>query len=227
MSLTPKLMWRDRRPVRKADNDAQCPLAWPRYEIGGRGEREIDEAAFKDFIRRHGVRAWSEWWEENLDAIQRMNGSYATLKELEDALMDAIAVDISGIDLSGMVLDGIRLDYAGCMDANLRGASFRGAELVCVEFSGSDLLGVDFSNADLAFAIFKNADLRGAVFNGARMSGVSLSGARAEGCDFSTAVEYSSFEEVLAGLGIDPEEIMVSQITDDNAEIKVMGGLKK
>lgn len=181
--------------------------------------KTINEADFREIIKKDGVEGWNRWWKRNEKAIKP--GSFPTIEELEASRRWAIDIDLNGADLSGRVLDGIILSYSDCRNANFINTTLKNAELVCVEFSHSNLAGADFSGSNLSFSIFENADLRGAIFDKTRLLGVDFENARLEGCDFSKAIDYCSLEEVIKGLGIDPNEITVKQITDDGKETDV------
>lgn len=185
--------------------------------------KTINEADFREIIRKHGIEGWNKWWKRNEKTIGP--NFFSTLEESRAAESWLIDIDLSGADLSGLVLDGIILSYSNCSNANFINTSLKKARLVCVEFSHSNLAGVDFSGSDLLCSTLEDADLRGAIFDNARLLGVCLENAKLHGCDLSKAVDYLPMEEVLKELGINPSEITVKEIRDDGKEIDVSQGL--
>ncbi|WP_224245484.1 pentapeptide repeat-containing protein [Hyalangium gracile] len=118
-------------------------------------------------------------------------------------------VDFSGWDFSYAKLEfslvdcdlrGARFDEAvvnGSITNDLRGASFRKANLRGGFFQGVDARNCCFDGAKLMSAGFQGANLEGSSFQGANCNGAIFVGANLVGCNFQGAIlDEASLQEV-------------------------------
>lgn len=71
---------------------------------------------------------------------------------------------------------------------DLKGSSFRDAQLDRVDFTGSRLVNSNFTRANLGEAVLAGADLRGAMLNYTNLAGADLRDANLVGCHLQYAV---------------------------------------
>ena len=98
----------------------------------------------------------------------------------QQALLDA---DLRGASLRGAVLDGLRLERVDLTGAHLEGASLRntwltGTTLANAWLPGADLRGSVLTDACLRGARLERADLTDAATAGADMTGAAIDGVR-------------------------------------------------
>jgi uncharacterized protein YjbI with pentapeptide repeats len=86
-------------------------------------------------------------------------------------------LDLSASDCSGINLSRARLPLCVAINANLRGADFREADLTGALLRGADLSGADLRGAHLWEADLSGADLSGADLQEADLRHANLSGA--------------------------------------------------
>lgn len=142
------------------------------------------------------------------DAVNVISAVLKTLKssELQKVLADSLRFaprdclvngDFQRANLSKAYLGevGISFENADFYQANLSGASFKGACIKNGKFCEAKLVGTVFTNASMALSnfssatcqqvSFKNADLRNSVFDGATLRDVDFTGALLDGASFA------------------------------------------
>ncbi len=119
----------------------------------------------------------------------------ANAKHNEKEIAQLLAtIECPGCDLRHANLDGKKL-----VDADLRGADFRGARLREANLTGARLIGADFRGANLRGAFLqrnlqkkstslRGADLRGAIFRKANPRGALIEGAAWRGANLVEAI---------------------------------------
>ena len=100
---------------------------------------------------------------------------------------------------------------------DLRGASFRGADLYDRDFSDADLRGADLYRANANDADFRGADLRGAMMSGAQLRYAAFGDADLSGADLSLA---DLREASMKGAVLTGADLSGALRADDDAAIR-------
>lgn len=103
---------------------------------------------------------------------------------------------LAGADFASAQLEGAQFRGADLRGANLRGANLRGADLRMANLQGATL-----AEADLSAALMVNTDLFRADLQQARLMPRWLDGSFLVGADLSSTTIFTSFEDVVLGLG--------------------------
>lgn len=176
-----------------------------------------DEAERLRFLVRGeatpGRRDYRELYAKKLDARNcqapkaDFSGSAFVEADFSGAMLDGarfrrLAADNATFDKASLI--GARFDEAGTrtefaweknisgfkatfIGANLRGSSFRKAEIDAGKFDDADLRDANFTDATIQGTQFKDAQLTGARFGGAEFYSAMFSGSRIGAADFSGA----------------------------------------